>query len=209
MNENINKRNELMAQGFIKGLEKRNMKGYYAKDKDEALKLALNLIEEGSSVTMGGAMSVHEIGLVDALKKGNYNFIDRDELPDRKTAAMAAYGADVFLASCNAVTQDGILVNIDGFGNRVSAIAGGPDKVVLIVGVNKVCSDLDAAMKRARNTAAPINVQRFNLNTPCSKTGTCHDCTSPDCICGQILTTRFTMIPDRIHVILVNENLGF
>ena len=209
MNENINKRNELMAQGFIKGLEKRNMKGYYAKDKDEALKLALELIEEGSSVTMGGAMSVHEIGLVDALKKGNYNFIDRDELPDRKAAAMAAYSADVFLASCNAVTEDGILVNIDGFGNRVSAIAGGPDKVVLIVGVNKVCSDLDAAMKRARNTAAPINVQRFNLNTPCSKTGTCHDCTSPDCICGQILTTRFTMIPDRIHVVLVNENLGF
>lgn len=209
MNDNVNKRNELMAQGFIKGLEKRNMKGYYAKDKDEALKIALGLIKEGSTVTMGGAMSVHEIGLVDALEKGDYNYIDRNKLPDRKAAALAAYTADVFLASCNAVTQDGILVHIDGYGNRVSAIAGGPDKVILVVGVNKVCSDVDAAVKRARSVAAPTNVQRFNLNTPCSKTGTCHNCTSPDCICGFFLITRFTMVPDRIHVILVNEDLGF
>ena len=107
------------------------------------------------------------------------------------------------------MTADGILVNIDGAGNRVSAYCYGPKKVVLIVGINKVCGDVDSAISRARNTAAPINVARFGRNTPCAQTGHCHNCTSPECICGQILITRFTMIPDRIHVIVVNEELGF
>ena len=209
MNENISKRNELLSQTVIKSLEKRNMKGYYAKDRDEALKLALELIGEGSTVTMGGGMSVHEIGLVEALKKGNYDFIDRDEMPDRRAAALKAYEADAFLMSTNAMTKDGILVNIDGFGNRVSAMAFGPEKVIVIAGMNKICSDIDEAVKRARNVAAPCNVQRFGLDTPCSKTGTCFNCTSPDCICGQFLITRFSMVPDRIHVILVNDVLGF
>ena len=122
---------------------------------------------------------------------------------------LAAYDADVFLASANAITEDGILVNIDGNSNRVSAIAYGPRKVLFIVGMNKVCPDLDSAMKRARNVAAPINAQRFGLSTPCSKTGACMDCKSPDTICCQILITRFSRHRDRIHVILVNGNLGF
>ena len=209
LNENITKRNALLAQKVIKGLESRNMSGYYAQSKKEALALALSLIPEGSSVTMGGAMSAHEIGLVDALKKGNYNFIDRDACEDKRAAMLAAYDADVFLASANAITEDGIMVNIDGNSNRVSAIAQGPRKVVFIVGMNKVCPDLDAAMKRARNVAAPINAQRFGLNTPCCKTGACMDCKSPDTICCQFLITRFSRHKDRIHVILVNGNLGF
>ena len=209
MNENIEKRNRLLAEKVIKGLESRNMSGYYAENKEEALKKALELIPEGSSISMGGAMSVHEIGLSEYLKNGNYNFIDRDAYEDKRAAMLAAYDADVFLSSCNAMTNDGILINIDGNSNRVSAIAQGPRKVVFIVGMNKVCSDVDEALKRARNVAAPTNAQRFGLSTPCSKTGSCMDCKSPDTICCQFLITRFSRHKDRIHVVLVGENLGF
>ena len=209
INENITKRNNLLSQKVIEGLKSRNMTGYYAKDRDEALKIALGLIPENSTVTMGGCMSAIEIGLVDTLKKGNYNFIDRNEIEDKRAAMLAAYDADVFLASANAMTEDGILVNIDGNSNRVSAIAQGPKKVVFIVSMNKVCDDVDGALKRARNVAAPINAQRFGLSTPCAKTGSCMNCKSPDTICCQFLITRFSKHKDRIHVILVNDSLGF
>ena len=205
----ITMRNDLLAQKVIKGLKSRNMTGYYAKDKEEALKLALDLIPEGSTVTMGGAMSAHEIGLVNTLKEGNYNFIDRDDYEDKRQAALLAYDADVFLSSTNAMTEDGILVNIDGNSNRVSAIAHGPKKVVMIVGMNKVCSAVDGALKRARNVAAPINAQRFGITTPCTQTGSCMNCKSADTICCNFLITRYSRHTDRIHVILVNDSLGF
>ena len=209
MDPNVVKRNDLLAQKVIKGLQSRNMTCYYVQTKEEALKLALSLIPEGSTVTMGGGMSVHEIGLVDALKNGNYNYIDREAAEDRRAAMLQAYDTDFFLASSNAITDDGVLVNIDGNANRVSAIAYGPKKVLMIVGMNKVCSDVDSAMKRARNVAAPINNQRFNGNNPCTKTGACANCKSPDTICCQFLVTRYSRHQDRIHVILVNEPLGF
>ena len=209
MDGNIRKRNELLAQKVIKGLASRNMTGYYAATKEEALKTALELIPEGSTVTMGGGMSVHEIGLFKAMKEGNYNFIDRNEAADRRTAMLQAYDADVYLMSANAITEDGVMVNIDGNANRVSALAYGPKKVVMIVGMNKVCDDIDGAMKRARNVAAPINAQRFGLSTPCAKTGSCFNCKSPDTICCEFLITRFSSHKDRIHVILVNDTLGF
>ncbi len=209
MDANITKRNELLAQKVIKGLESRNMCGYYAENAEEAVKIALGLIPEGSTVTMGGAMSAHEIGLVDAIKNGNYSFIDRDAYEDKRAAMLMAYDADVFLSSANAMTNDGVIVNIDGNANRVSAIAQGPKKVVMIVGMNKICDDVDGAMKRARNVAAPINAQRFGLNTPCTKTGACANCKSPDTICCQFLITRFSRHAGRIHVILVNDVLGF
>lgn len=203
-----NARNEKLAQKVIKGLESRNMSGYWAANKEEALAQALAIIEEGNSVTMGGCMSAFEIGLVDALEEGNYTFIDRAKL-DPREALLAAYDADVFLASPNAMTEDGILVNIDGNANRVSCIAQGPKKVIFIAGMNKVCVDQDAAMKRARNVAAPMNAQRFDIETPCKKTGACADCKSMDTICCQFLITRFSKHPGRIHVILVNDDLGF
>ena len=209
MNENVIKRNALLAERTIAGLQSRNMSGYYAGDKEEALRIALGLIPEGSSVTMGGCMSAHEIGLVDALKSGNYDFIDRDAFENKRAAMLKAYDADVFLTGANAMTDDGVMINIDGNANRVSAIAQGPKKVIFIVGMNKVCPDTDTAMKRARNVAAPINAQRFGLKTPCSKTGKCFDCKSPDTICCQFLITRFSRHKDRIHVILVGEDLGF
>jgi L-lactate utilization protein LutC len=193
----------------IKGLNSRNMTGYYAPDKDKALEIALSLIPEGSSVTMGGAASAAEIGLVDAVKSGNYNFIDRNAMEDKRAAVLAGFDADVYLASANAITNDGVMVNIDGNANRVASIAFGPRKVIFIVGMNKVCDDLDGAMKRARNVAATANAQRFGLATPCCKTGACMDCKSPDTICCQFLITRYSKHKDRIHVILVNDNLGY
>ena len=202
------KRNAVLAEHVIKGLQSRNMSGYYAKNKEEALKTALELIPKGSSISMGGCMSAQEIGLVSTLKEGDYHFIDRSKMEPRE-ALLAAYDADVFLASANAMTDDGILVNIDGNANRVSCIAQGPKKVLFIVSMNKICSDLDSAMKRARNIAAPANAQRFDIKTPCKLTGRCSDCKSPDTICCQFLITRYSRHTDRIHVILVNENLGF
>ena len=209
MNENIYKRNDLLAKKVIKGLESRNMTGYYAKSAEEALSIALDLIPEGSKVTMGGCMSAAEIGLVDAVKEGNYTFLDRHAYEDPRQALLEGYDTDVFLASANAMTEDGVIVNIDGNANRVSYIAQGPKKVIFIVGMNKICDDVDGAMKRARNVAAPINAQRFGLDTPCGKTGSCMNCKSPDTICCQFLVTRYAKHPGRIHVILVNDNLGF
>ena len=207
MDIHLEKRNAVLAEHVIKGLQSRNMSGYYAKNKEEALKMALELIPKGSSISMGGCMSAQEIGLVSALKESDYHFIDRSKMEPRE-ALLAAYDADIFLASANAMTDDGILVNIDGNANRVSCIAQGPKKVIFIVSMNKICSDLDSAMKRARNIAAPANAQRFDIKTPCKLTGRCSDCKSPDTICCQFLITRYSRHTDRIHVILVNENLG-
>ena len=207
MDINMQKRNEVLAQNVIKGLESRNMSGYYAADREAAVKQALELIPEGSSIAMGGCTSAHEIGLIKALEDGNYNYINRAKLAPRESL-MAAYDADVFLSSANAITSDGVMVNIDGNSNRVSCIAQGPKNVVFIVGINKVCSDLDAAMKRARNVAAPANAQRFEVKTPCKTAGKCFDCKSPDTICCQFLITRYSRHKDRIHVILVNDILG-
>lgn len=208
MNENMRKRNEILAQTVIKGLESRNMTGYYAADKEEAVKKALEVIGKGSTVAMGGCQSAHEIGLIQVLEEGDYNYIDRSNMTPRESL-MAAYDADVFLSSANAMTNDGIMVNIDGNSNRVSCIAQGPKKVVFIVGMNKICSDLDEAMKRARNVAAPANAQRFDVKTPCKVTGKCADCKSPDTICCQFLITRYSRHEGRIHVILVNDTLGY
>ncbi len=209
MNAVVTTRNDKLVKEVIKGLESRNMKGYYAANKEDALKIALEIIPKKSTITMGGSVSVSEIGLRDALINGDYNFKAREEFEDQHEAALFAYSADFFLGSTNAMTNDGILVNIDGNSNRVSAYCYGPSKVLLIVGVNKICGDLDSAMKRARNDAATINAQRFGLNTPCTKTGKCADCKSPDTICCQFLTTRYSRHADRYHVIIVNENLGF
>lgn len=209
MEEYTYKRNEELAKKVLEGLRSRNMEGFYAANKEEALKQALELIPEGSSISMGGSMSVHAIGLSQALKEGNYDFIDRDAYEDKREAMLRAYDADFFLSSCNAMTEDGVLVNIDGNSNRVSAIAQGPKHVLFIVGMNKICADIDQAMKRARNVAAPINAQRFGLSTPCAKTGSCFNCKSPDTICCQFLITRFSRHEGRISVILVNEDLGY
>lgn len=209
MNENKFKRNELLAQTVIKGLQSRNMTGYYAPDKEAAKEIAVSMLFDGCKIAHGGSVSIEEIGLMPEIKSGKYNYIDRNAASDKRKAELEAYDSDVFFGSVNAITEDGILINIDGNSNRISAYAYGPKKVVLIVGMNKVAKDIDSAIKRARNIAAPINAQRFNLDTPCSKTGSCLNCKSPDTICCQFLITRASRHKDRIHIILVNDEIGF
>ena len=212
MDQNRIKRNQMLGAKIVKELTARNMEAYYTDSKEEALKKALELIPEGSSISWGGSMSVNEIGLKEAVCQGNYHVYNRDIAPtpeDKRKIELAAYDCDYFLTSANAITEDGIMINIDGHSNRVSSIAAGPQNVLMIIGMNKVTRDVDSAMSRARNEAAPINAQRFNLSTPCCKTGTCFDCKTPDTICCQILITRYSKTPQRIKVILVNEDLGF
>lgn len=211
MNENISKRNALLAQKMIAALESRNMEAYYAESKEEALKKALELIPEGSVVSWGGSMSIGEIGLTQALHEGNYEVLDRDMYntrDEKNDIARKAFFCDYYLASTNAISEDGILVNIDGNANRVAAIAFGPKNVLMIVGMNKVVKTEEDAMSRAKNIAAPINAQRFG-GTPCTVTGSCANCKSPTCICCQTLVTRFSLAPKRIKIILVNDELGF
>ena len=205
-------RNEVLANRVVKNLESRNMEAYFVKTKEEALKKALELIPEESSISWGGTASAKEIGLLDAVHEGNYEVYDREEAqtPELKNEiAHKALDCDFFIGSTNALAENGVMVNIDGNANRVAAFAFGPKNVLLIVGMNKVVKSEEDAMSRARNEAAPINAQRFGLNTPCSKNGMCYDCKSPDCICCQILITRYSRVAKRIKVILVDENLGF
>ncbi|MDD6402214.1 MAG: lactate utilization protein [Lachnospiraceae bacterium] len=206
------KRNELLAQKVIKGLESRNMEGFYAPDKEAALAKMLELIPEGSSIGFGGTKSVEQIGGFAAISNGKYTVLDRNRaasVEEKGIIERQIFSADYFLTSANAITEDGVMVNIDGNSNRVSAIAYGPQHVIVIVGMNKVVKSVEDAMSRAKNIAAPINAQRFNLDTPCCKTGACFDCKSPDTICCQTLITRFSRHNGRIKVILVNESLGF
>ncbi len=206
------KRNELVAQQVIKGLESRNMSGYFVRTKEEALAQALELIEEGDSVGWGGSYSVDAIGLKEVLETGNYTTIDRAKatsVEEGERIQRECFSADCFLTSTNAITEDGVLVNIDGNSNRVAAICFGPKKVIMVVGMNKVVKSEEDAFSRARNIAAPINAQRFPIKTPCKATGTCADCKSPQTICCQFVMTRYSKHKDRIHVILVDENLGF
>lgn len=203
---------EKRAQVLMKKLKSRGFEAYYCVGKAQALEKALELIPEGASVGWGGAYSAEEIGLIDAVKKGNYTAFDRNTAatPEEKTAIMKrCLTADVFLSGANALSLDGEMVNIDGNGNRVAAIVYGPDTVLVIAGMNKVCDTLEDAVTRARTIAAPINKQRFATKTPCEVTGSCANCKSDDCICNQILITRNCKPAGRIKFILVGEELGF
>ena len=171
----------------------------------------MSLIPEQATVGWGGAMSAQQIGLMDSLRKGPYRQIDRDACKtqeERSAAAMECMSADYFLTGANGMSIDGQMVNIDGTGNRVAAIIYGPKNVLVIAGMNKVEDDLDAALKRARTVAAPMNQQRFGLNNPCTVTAKCADCKSPECICNQIVITRNCRPAGRIKFILVGEDLG-
>ena len=196
---------------MVKNLKSRHFDAWYCANKEEALKKALELIPEGSTVGWGGAMSAQQIGLMDALNSGNYQTIDRDQcetMEQREQVERDCFGADVFLTGANALSIDGQMVNIDGHGNRVAAIIYGPKTVLVIAGMNKVEDTLEAAINRARTVAAPMNQQRFTHENPCSVTGTCADCKSQTCICNHIVVTRHCRPEGRIKFILVGEELG-
>lgn len=205
-------RNERLAATLIRHLRQRHYDAYYCHDTNELLEKVKSLIPEGSTITWGGSDSIRSTGVTTMLKDGNYRVFDRDEATtDDERVAMyrRAFECDYYLASANAISEDGVIVNIDGNGNRVAAITWGPKHAIFVVGLNKVCQDVDAAIKRARSVAAPINMARFNLNTPCSKDGTCHDCKSPDSICNYVSIQRMSHPAGRHIVLLVGEDLGY
>jgi len=175
-------------------------------------KKVMQLIPEGSSITWGGSDSIRSSGLTTILKQSNYVVYDRDEAKtdeERNQIYRKAFECDYYLASANAISEDGVIVNIDGNGNRLAALTWGPQHVIFIVGMNKVCQDVNAAIKRARSVAAPINMQRFNLTAPCKQSGPCHDCNSPDSICTYISLQRLSHPAGRSIVILVDDDLGY
>ena len=192
-------------------LRKRNLEGYYCSTAAEAVEKVLELIPAGDVVSWGGAATVDELGIKDRLRHRGQPVIDRDTAhteEERMAMLHQTLTCDTFLMSSNAISEDGQMVNIDGTGNRVAALCFGPKQIIVVAGMNKVTADLDSAISRARHIAAPANAQRFDIRTPCSVNGQCADCTSPDCICSQIVVTRFCKVPGRIKVVLVGEELG-
>ena len=204
---------EKQAQAIIKALEKRNMTAFYCEDMESCRNKVLELIPADSVISWGGSMSIHECGVPQVLKdRGDCEVLDRSlyTTPEQqKEFAIKTFQCNYYLMSTNAITLDGELVNIDGYGNRVASLIYGPDHVIVIAGMNKVVSDVKQGFDRVRNIASPPNTIRLSKDTPCAKTGKCGDCMSPDCICNQIVVTRRSRDKERIIVILVNDNLGF
>ena len=208
----VKQSNAKAAATILSRLPKRNMEGWFCETRQEAVAKALELMPEGSVISWGGSMSISECGLMDAVRERNYTLVDRAlaVTPQEKRESFArTVMADYYLMSTNAITMNGELVNIDGFGNRVACLCSGPEPVIIIAGMNKVVNSVEAGIERIRTKAAPPNTTRLNKDTPCARTGVCGDCFSPDCICSQTVVTRRSGIPGRIQIILVNEDLGF
>lgn len=200
------------CDGIIANLKKRNMEGYFYEDSASCVRAILDLIPDGSSISWGGSASVQESGMMDALKNGSYELIDRS-LAKTPEEQREIYGrtimSDYYFMSTNAITYEGELVNIDGNGNRVACLIHGPRHVIIIAGMNKVTTTLEGAFERARTMACPPNAVRLDKKTPCAATGKCGNCLSPDCFCNQIVVTRRSGHTGRIKVFLVAEDLGF
>ena len=204
--------NETKINNTIKSLENNNMKGYLANNKDELIKIIDELTNEGDTVSCGGSMTLFEAGVIDYLRSKRFNFLDRYEENLTKDGLKELYrntfSADVFFTSTNAITEDGELYNVDGNGNRVAAMLYGPDKVIVIAGVNKIVKNINEAISRVENLAAPANAKRLNRKTPCVITGKCMNCNSPERICREYTVIR-KPAPNRIFILLLNENYGY
>lgn len=202
---------DLRGPVLVKNLKSRHFDAYYCSTKEEALAKALDLIPTGSTVGWGGCWSAEQIGLIEAVKAGDYSVIDRStgKTPEEVVKLMKqCLTADVFITGANGLSMDGQMVNIDGNGNRVAAIVYGPDSVIVVAGMNKVCDTVEDAFTRAKTVAAPVNNMRFNNENPCKFTGKCAQCKTETCICNQYLVTRHCRPVGRIKFILVGEDLG-
>ncbi len=209
----LEERNQKLAEKMIKNLKRRNMEAFYCPTGKNAVEKVSELIADGSTVTWGGTATVRDLGIPQTLKnRSTLNVLDRDtvETPEEKVQMyLKAFTSDVYLTSANAISEDGVIVNIDGNGNRVAAISWGPKKVIFVIGLNKVAQTIEAAIARARGIASPINSQRFDINTPCRIDGTCHNCNSPESICSYVHILRNSRNGNRHIVILVGEDLGY
>ncbi|WP_346886104.1 lactate utilization protein [Clostridium sp. UBA4395] len=197
----------------IKNLNRRNMDGFFVKDKNELITLLKKLIDDNSTVGVGDSMTLFETGVIDFLRKGDYVFLDkyRDGITseEKKEIYLKNFSANTFMCSTNALTEDGELYNIDGNGSRVAPMLYGPKQVILVAGINKIVKDIEEAEKRVRNYAAPIDAKRLNKDTPCTTLGYCVDCKSPNRICNDFTIIRGQFIKNRIKVIIVGEQLGY
>ena len=205
-------RNEKLGAGLIKALSLRHFDAYYCASCAEAAEKILSLIPKTDVVSWGGSMTMEALGVIDRVKKGGWRVIDRStaQSQEEKIEIMRrALLCDTYLTGANAISEDGEIVNVDGNGNRVAAMTFGPRSVIVACGMNKVVKTAEDATSRARNTAAPVNAQRFDIRTPCKTTGSCADCKSTDSICSYIVRTRLCKPAGRIKVVLVGEALGF
>lgn len=212
-------------QRVMKNLELNNMKAYYAEDKAEVCKTVREMLFSGAVITAGGSVSLKESGVWDIISSPEYKFYDRSKPgisdEERLEAFRAAIGCDFFFCSSNAVTENGELVNVDGNANRISSIVFGPEKVVMIVGVNKIVKDLDEGLLRIKRVAAPKNCVRLDKDTPCRTSGRCvsleksgrppvtDGCRRADRICADYLVCARQCVKDRINVIICGEKLGY
>lgn len=204
---------EKRIERTMKALEKHKINAHHVEDRDQLHAKIAELIPEGSVVSAGGSMTLKETGVLDFVGNGAYTFLDRNAegiTPEEiRDIYVKTFDADVFLTSSNALTENGELYNVDGRGNRVAAMIYGPKKVIVVCGINKIVPDIDAAVERNRRIAAPANNRRLDRKTPCAVTGICSDCDSPDRICNAYTVIARQMDPDRMHVILVDENTGY
>ena len=211
MDSNVRFTEEKRANRVIEKLRSNRMEAYYVKTSEEALELVKSLIPEGSVCRVGGSRTLHETGIIGLLENGNYEYRDSHTVPaeEVETARREAFFADYFLASANAITDDGEFYNVDGAGTRVAPSIYGPKNVILVAGTNKLVTDVAAADDRLRNLAAPANAKRLGCKTPCAETGTCMNCKSPSRICCSYTLLGYQRIPNRIKVIIVGEHLGY
>jgi len=203
----------LMIDKVITALKENNYNVLYAETKERALEVLKRLIPEGVTVGLGGSMTVAECGILDMLQNGKYTLYNqyRDGLTSDESAKLRRKGltAQFYVTGTNAVTMDGKLVNIDGTGNRVAAITYGPEKVIIVVGINKIVTNVQEGIDRTRNRAAVLNSKRLNILNPCVKTGKCEDCKLPTRICNHLVITEHQPRKGRVTVIIVGEELGF
>ncbi len=210
--EAVFERNQKLIETTASALRRRHFEVYTCAAAEEAREIALELIDPSEVVSWGGSATVQACGLIDALYARGQQMIDRSTARSKEEAQAimrSALFADSYLMSANAISVDGQLINIDGNGNRLAALLFGPRQVIVIAGANKIAGDFKSALNRARLIAAPTNAQRFDIDTPCRKLGTCGDCISLDGICAQIVTTRICRPAGRIKLILTAESLGF
>lgn len=203
------------AKAIMAGLEKRNMKGYYFEHSEDAVTKICSMIQKGDLVGLGGSETIIQTGLLEELRKLDIRLLDRykEGISQEVINEMRRKGlqADLFISGTNAITLKGELVNQDGLGNRIAGLVYGPKKVIIVAGMNKVVPTIEDAIHRIRDRAGPLNAKRVNVETPCYHTGICNKevCFPPNSICGQLLIIESSMRPDRIHVFLIGENLGF
>lgn len=204
---------EKRINNTIEALKQNGMNGYFANSKEELIDKIIELTKEGDTVNCGGSMSLFETGVIEHLRCGRYNFQDRYvqglSSEEIKNIYRGAFSADVYFSSTNAVTEDGELYNVDGTGNRIAALLYGPDKVILVVGKNKIVKNLEEAITRNERICAPTNCKRLERSTPCVKTGHCMNCSSPERICNEYMVIKKQRDKNRIHVIFINESLGY